>query len=92
MSVHPKRRRVLSGAAAAAMVLSFAAAPAVAMPDNEQPPGAPAPAPSIPVETPVHRRHRTARCPFPWTRSATASTGWTNTACGMRGKNPPARA
>ena len=51
MSVHATRRRALSGAAAAAMVLSFATAPAVAMPDNEQAPAAPAP--SIPLETPV---------------------------------------
>ena len=51
MSVHATRRRALSGAAAAAMVLSFAAAPAVALPDNERAPAAPAP--SVPLETPV---------------------------------------
>ncbi|MBD2762786.1 S8 family serine peptidase [Kocuria sp. cx-116] len=51
MSVRATRRRVLSGAAAAAVVLSFAAAPAVAIPDNEQQPAAPAP--SIPLESPV---------------------------------------
>ena len=65
MSVHTTRRRALSGAAAAAMVLSFAAAPAVAMPDNEQPPGAPAPAPSIPVETPVAPPPPDGKVPVP---------------------------
>ena len=52
MSERAKPVRLFAGAAAAGVMCCLAAAPAVAAPGGDPPPGLPAPAPSIPVETP----------------------------------------